>query len=56
MQGKTDQKRKTYLKDLTTYKADIGETQVISELKRLIHIEEMRKIARIHSWYLKQRR
>ena len=56
MQGKTDQKRKTYLKDLNTCKAEIGKTHTTSELKRLIHIEEVRKTRRKHSWYLKQRR
>ena len=55
MQGKTDQKRKTYLKDLTTRNAEIGDTQAISEIKRLIHIEEVRKNRRKHSWYLEQR-
>ena len=56
MQGKIDQKRKTYLEDLTAYKAEIGEIQATSELNRLIHIKEVRNTARKHSWYLKQRR
>ena len=49
-------KGKTYLEDLTTYKVEIVETQVTLELKRLIHIKEVSKTARKHSWYLKQRR
>ena len=47
--------RKTYIEELATYKAKNGIASG-AEIKKLIYIEEVRKTARKHGWYLKERR
>ena len=47
-QKNTDQLRTQRLEDLAAYRSDRVGTQIAVELKKLIHIEEVRKTARKH--------
>ena len=48
--------RLTYLEELAAFKAEQYGTTSGAEIKKLIHIEEVRKTARKHGWYLKEHR
>ena len=56
IQNKADILRTTYLEDLAQYKAETLGTTASQEIKKLIHIEEIRKTAKKHGWYLKEHR
>ena len=48
--------RQTFLEELAVHKAEQQGTIAATELKKLIHIEAVRKTARKHGWYLKAKK
>ena len=56
IQEQAEALRKTYLEELAIYKSEMAGTSAGLEIKKLIYIEEVRKTARKHGWYLKDRR
>ena len=54
-QKKAGQLRKSHLKELAAFKGEADNTTAAKELKKLMHIEQVRKTARKHGWYLKER-
>ena len=55
-QKKAGQLRKSHLEELAAFKGEADNTTAAKELKKLMHIEQVRKTARKHGWYLKERK
>ena len=50
------QLRTTHLEDLAAHKAETKGTTAAAEIKKLLHIEQVRKTAKKYGWYLKEKR
>ena len=48
--------RTTHLEDLAIYKAEQAGTTASVEIRKLLHIEAVRKTAKKYGWYLKEQR
>ena len=48
--------RQTHLEKLVTYKGETEGTSAATELKKLLHIEQVRNTAKKHGWYFKEKR
>ena len=55
-QRTSGQLRRTHLEDLAAHKAEAGGSTAAAEIKKLLHIEQVRKTAKKHGWYLKEKR
>ena len=55
-QKNAGQLRKTHLEELAAFKGEAEHTTAAKERKKLLHIEQVRKTAMKHGWYLKEKR